>query len=246
VYSQYFGNAYFSKPSAPKPLEIPQTAPSAAIVPSQPAETLQPQLLTMPLASSVFVAPSSAVATGNRSEGGAGVTFTSVSDFKEWLSREPKNTASTPYNAKLNVKSLTGIMTVLKDAPLKHINRDFSGSTFTSIEDSAFEDCKSLASVLMPDSVTSIGDDAFKGCANLASVTIGSGVKSILNNAFSECTSLESVTFNGKIPSIGFSSLVVFPVFPGDLRAKFYATDKTNGTPGTYTRKSGSSTWTRQ
>jgi hypothetical protein len=36
-------------------------------------------------------------------------------------------------------------------------------------------------------------------------------------------------------------------VFPGDLRAKFYATDRTNGTPGTYTRPSGSSnTWTRQ
>jgi hypothetical protein len=30
------------------------------------------------------------------------------------------------------------------------------------------------------------------------------------------------------------------------LRKKFYATDKTNGTPGTYTRRSGSrKTWTR-
>jgi hypothetical protein len=31
------------------------------------------------------------------------------------------------------------------------------------------------------------------------------------------------------------------------LRAKFYATNSVNGTPGTYTRPSGSSTtWTRQ
>jgi len=33
--------------------------------------------------------------------------------------------------------------------------------------------------------------------------------------------------------------------FDGDLRDKFYATDKTNGTPGRYTRKSGSEEWTK-
>jgi hypothetical protein len=30
------------------------------------------------------------------------------------------------------------------------------------------------------------------------------------------------------------------------LRNKFYATDSTNGTPGTYTRAIGSETWTKQ
>jgi hypothetical protein len=30
------------------------------------------------------------------------------------------------------------------------------------------------------------------------------------------------------------------------LRTKFYATDSANGTPGTYTRPNGTSTWTRQ
>jgi hypothetical protein len=30
------------------------------------------------------------------------------------------------------------------------------------------------------------------------------------------------------------------------LRAKFYASNLNNGTPGTYTRPSGSNTWTRQ
>jgi hypothetical protein len=33
-------------------------------------------------------------------------------------------------------------------------------------------------------------------------------------------------------------------VFPGDIRDKFYATNKTNGTPGTYTRSG--STWTKK
>jgi hypothetical protein len=30
------------------------------------------------------------------------------------------------------------------------------------------------------------------------------------------------------------------------LRNKFYATDRTNGTPGTYTRANAGTTWTRQ
>jgi len=30
------------------------------------------------------------------------------------------------------------------------------------------------------------------------------------------------------------------------LQSKFYATNKTNGTPGTYTRASGSETWTKK
>jgi hypothetical protein len=61
--------------------------------------------------------------------------------------------------------------------------------------------------------------------------------------AFYGCTSLTSVTFNGGIPASGFSS---FYPFNGDLRTKFYETDADNGTPGTYTRASGSDTWVRE
>ena len=35
--------------------------------------------------------------------------------------------------------------------------------------------------------------------------------------------------------SSNFSNETANPVFDGDLRAKFYATNPTNGTPGTYT-----------
>jgi hypothetical protein len=65
--------------------------------------------------------------------------------------------------------------------------------------------------------------------------------------AFNRCTSLNSVTFQGTISSENFDWIDDYnPTFPGDLRAKFYATNSTRGTPGTYTRPSGGLTWTKQ
>jgi hypothetical protein len=67
-----------------------------------------------------------------------------------------------------------------------------------------------LTSIIIPDSVTSIGFSPFRGCEKLA-----------------------SVTFQGSIPSSGFDETA----FYGDLRDKFYARNKSEGTPGTYTAK---------
>jgi hypothetical protein len=59
--------------------------------------------------------------------------------------------------------------------------------------------------------------------------------------AFQDCDSLTSVTFQGAINPRLFSN----NAFPGDLHKKFYAANKTNGTPGTYTRPNGESEeWT--
>jgi hypothetical protein len=94
--------------------------------------------------------------------------------------------------------------------------------------------------------VTSIGDYAFYSASGnngrLASVTIGNGVTSIGGSAFEGCARLASVRFRGTIPSESFDS----SAFTGDLRDKFYATDATNGTPGTYKKASDSSVWTKQ
>jgi uncharacterized repeat protein (TIGR02543 family) len=113
----------------------------------------------------------------------------------------------------------------------------------TSIERTAFIGCTSLTSVTIPNSVTSIGGAAFAYCTSLTSITIPDSVTSIGAGAFSECTSLTSVTFQGTISSSGLNNDAFYGL--GDLREKFYATDKINGTPGTYTRASGSNTWTK-
>ncbi len=76
-------------------------------------------------------------------------------------------------------------------------------NSVTSIGESAFSGCTSLKSITIPDSVTSIGDYAFYGCKSLTSVTIPDSVTSIGSWAFNGCTSLESVTIPDSVTSIG-------------------------------------------
>jgi hypothetical protein len=115
----------------------------------------------------------------------------------------------------------------------------------TKIGKMAFFSCVSLASVTIPNSVTSIEDSAFENCQKLTSVTIPASVKRLGDGAFSSCKGIASVTFQGTIPSSAFNSDdIMNPFYPTDLRDKFYAANKTNGTPGTYT-KSGN-TWTKK
>jgi hypothetical protein len=118
--------------------------------------------------------------------------------------------------------------------------------SLTSIGNGAFGYCHSLAAVTIPNSVTGIGRNAFRDCSSLTAVTIPDSVTSIEWYAFFGCTSLTSVTFKGTIASSGFIN--AYNPFYGDLRAKFYATNSTNGTPGTYTTTApvdDSSVWTR-
>ena len=72
----------------------------------------------------------------------------------------------------------------------------------TAIVWRAFEGCKSLASVVIPDSVTEIGKGAFSGCAALSSVVIPDSVTEIGNVAFEDCTALASVVIPAGVTEI--------------------------------------------
>jgi hypothetical protein len=120
-------------------------------------------------------------------------------------------------------------------------------NSVTRIRVGAFWGCNGLLDVIIPGSVTAIGDEAFSGCSKLSSITIPNSITGIGRNAFDACTGLVRVVFQGTIASSGFNGDSLFPSFPGDLRSKFYAADRSSGTPGTYTRVGHTSTiWTKQ
>lgn len=66
----------------------------------------------------------------------------------------------------------------------------------------AFYKCKSLTSIIIPDSITDIGKLAFLECSSLASITIPNGVTIIEESAFRDCTGLTSITIPNSITSI--------------------------------------------
>lgn len=74
----------------------------------------------------------------------------------------------------------------------------------TSISGRAFQNCTSVTSVVIPDTVTAIDSYAFYSCS-LQSVTFGSSLESIGDYAFMMCTSLEYVALPLSDASAGTS-----------------------------------------
>ena len=73
----------------------------------------------------------------------------------------------------------------------------------TNIGDYAFWNCRSLTDIVIPDGVTSIGKCAFEGCSALSSVVIPDSVSCIGFGAFENCSSLHSVVIPDSVTSIG-------------------------------------------
>jgi len=71
-----------------------------------------------------------------------------------------------------------------------------------TIADHAFQDCTSLTSVTIPDSVTGFGAYVFCGCTALASVTIPNSVIGFGAYVFCGCTALASVTIPNSVTII--------------------------------------------
>ena len=115
---------------------------------------------------------------------------------------------------KLNIQELT--------AHVAYINRDvscysgdvvipesivYNGQTYTVTSIGSYamanpDDCYSLKSVIIPNSVIQIGSRAFSDCWGLTTVTIGNGVKSIGGEAFYYCTSLTSITIPSSVTDL--------------------------------------------
>lgn len=79
-------------------------------------------------------------------------------------------------------------------------------TNLTSIDHNAFEKCKSLEEVILPQSIKRIGDHAFDLCSNLKSLVLPETIEIIGDHSFCECENLESINIPQKVSYIGIGA----------------------------------------
>ena len=97
------------------------------------------------------------------------------------------------------------------------------------VGENAFNNCSTLLSVTIPNSVTSIGDYAFYGCKQLTTVVMPDGVTMIGVYAFGNCDSIVNIDLPNSIKTIGESAFrgserLVSVVLPKSLEILEYYT----------------------
>lgn len=83
------------------------------------------------------------------------------------------------------------------------IPSDVAGFKVNEIGDRAFQECKSLTEVFIPEGVKKIGEYAFDECNNIKSFDIPYGLEAIETCAFSACRAITSFEIPKSVTSIG-------------------------------------------
>ena len=78
----------------------------------------------------------------------------------------------------------------------KEITADGFPTNTTMVAAAAFGSCRSLETIILPDTITSLGTSVFAKCLSLKSFKVPDGVKTLPQYAFSGCAELESIDFN--------------------------------------------------
>lgn len=77
-----------------------------------------------------------------------------------------------------------------------------AGSRLTAIGDWAFYNCHELASIAIPEGVTIIGKAAFYGCNYLQELSLPASVRQIEDNAFAMCSRLQKIQVAAAVPPV--------------------------------------------
>lgn len=83
------------------------------------------------------------------------------------------------------------------------VGKDVSGYENLQVLDSAYEGCKSIKSVKMPDNLIFLEQSVFKGCTSLSELVIGKNTLSLDAQCCAGCTALDTIVFNDKLYSLG-------------------------------------------
>ncbi len=107
----------------------------------------------------------------------------------------------------------TGIETVELPSALEYIGyRAFSASALksitipdsvTKIDNNAFENCSSLASAKISESLTALASYMFSECSALEEITLPDGILTISDHVFKNCSSLKKAVLNKGLVSVG-------------------------------------------
>lgn len=76
----------------------------------------------------------------------------------------------------------------------------FAGNQVEKIEDWAFYNCHELQNITIPEGVTYIGKAAFYGCTHLKDIVLPSTVETIDDNGFALCSKLRKITIAATTP----------------------------------------------
>ena len=124
---------------------------------------------------------------------GSGVLYKTKVQFNEYENCKYLGTGDNPYSYLISPTSKNlSSYTIHKDTNI--------------IADSAFDDCDSLTSIVIPDSVINIGSYAFDDCDSLTSIVIPDSVTTIGYSAFSYCDNLTSAVIGNGVTTIGQSA----------------------------------------
>ena len=126
------------------------------------------------------------------------------------------------YSEAKNITDISGVFNgnteIIAFEELKYF------TSLTSIPDNAFNGCKSLSIIKLPNGITSIGNNAFQDCTSLYTIEIPENVTSIGDNAFSSCNDLVNIIIPKSLAFIGSSAFYQNYPTPRNI----YISDLTN------------------
>ena len=117
-----------------------------------------------------------------------------LGDINSWAEIDFKGYYSSPTACSKNL--------YLNNQLVENVNL----TTAIKVPIGAFENCTSIVSLVLGDSVKEIGENAFSGCTSIANMTLSNGLEKIGESAFNSCSSLTEIIIPDSVTFIGFSS----------------------------------------